>query len=254
MTLGSLGILALIVFVSGLAGGFFNALRTDNGNPAPTTVPLGGAAGAAGAGQQQPPAGQQQPPPAGWRPGLVLNSITGGLAAVLSWALYGPLAALNVLNLSEATQEYAMTLSAIGGAFFVGFGGARWLSAEADKRILQTSNSVMGDTASTAVDNAAGVSTNAAEVSTNAAEVAARAVEVASAAATATQDPQLEADAQQVMAQASEIRNQAQEIRGQAQGIQGQSQQLKDIAEEVKVAETPAKVLNIAQRSAQAVG
>src|SRR3712207_338565 len=102
MTLGSLGILAVIVFVSGLAGGFFNALRTDNGNPGPRTVPLGGAAGAAGAGG----AGQQQLP-AGWRPGLVLNALTGGLAAVLSWALYGPLATTNVLNLSEATQEYA---------------------------------------------------------------------------------------------------------------------------------------------------
>jgi hypothetical protein len=31
MTLGSLGILAVIVFVSGIIGGFFNGLRTDNG-------------------------------------------------------------------------------------------------------------------------------------------------------------------------------------------------------------------------------
>jgi len=189
-------------------------------------VPLGGAA--------------QQQPPAGWRPGLALNSVTGGFAALLSWALYGPLAALNVLDLSTATEQFTMTLSAIGGAFFVGFGGARWLSAEADKRILQTSNSVIGDAAGTAVDNAAGVSNDAAEVAT-------RAVEVANAAATAAQDPQLAADAKQVAAQATEIRDQAQEI-------QVQSQQLKGMAEEVKVAETPSKVLNIAQRSAQAVG
>jgi hypothetical protein len=233
MTWGDFFILTVIVFGSGLAGGFFNALRTDNGNLGSITVPLGGA------GQQPPPAGQQ-PPPAGWRPGLALNSVTGGLAALLSWALYGPLAALNVLDLSAATEGFAMTLSAIGGAFFVGFGGARWLSAEADKRILQTSNSVMGDVAGTAVNNAAGVSNNAAEVAT-------RAAEVATAAATAAKDPQLAADAQQVADQATEIRDQAQDI-------QVQSQQLKGIAEEVKVAETPAKVLNIAQRSAQAVG
>jgi hypothetical protein len=245
MTLGSLGILAVIVFVSGVIGGFFNGLRTDNGNFGSVTVPLGGAA------QQQPPAGQ---PPAGWRPGLGLNMLTGGAAALLSWALYGPLAGLNILNLSEATQQYAMTLSAIGGAFFVGFGGARWLSAEADKRILQTSNNVIGDAASTAADNAAGVSGNAAEISNTAADVAAKAAEVATAAATATNDPQLEAGAQQVRAQAQEIREQAQQIGEQAQGIQGQSQQLKDVADQVKVAETPAKVLDIAQRSVQAVG
>ena len=247
MTWGDFFILTVIVFGSGLAGGFFNALRTDNGNLGSITVPLGGAGQQpppAGqqpppVGQQPPPAGQQpppagqQPPPAGWRPGLALNSITGGLAALLSWALYGPLAALNVLDLSAATEGFAMTLSAIGGAFFVGFGGARWLSAEADKRILQTSNSVMGDVAGTAVDNAAGVATRAAEVAT--------------AAATAAKDPQLAADAQQVADQATEIRDQAQDI-------QVQSQQLKGIAEEVKVAETPAKVLNITQRSAQAVG
>jgi hypothetical protein len=272
MTLGSLVVLALIVFVSGLAGGFLNALRTDNGNVGPTTVPLSGAAGVAGAGgaeqqQQSDDAGaagagangQQQPPappapPAGWRPGLVLNSLTGGVAAVLSWALYGPLAGINVLNLSEATQEYAMTLAAIGGAFFVGFGGARWLSAEADKRILQTSNTVMGDAAGTAGDNAAGVSGNAAEVSRNAVEVANKAAAVATDAAAATQDPQLQAAAQQVIDQATAIKGQAQEARGQAQEIQGQSQQLKEMAERVKVAESPAKVLNIVQRSAQAVG
>jgi hypothetical protein len=219
MTLGSLGLLALIVFVSGLAGGFFNALRTDNGNPGPVTVPLVAAAGADGGGgaaQQQPQAGQ---PPAGWRPGLVLNALTGGAAAVLSWALYGPLAGLNILNPSESTQQYAMTLSAIGGAFFVGFGGARWLSAEADKRILQTSNSVIGDAASTAADNAAGVSGNAAEISNNAADVAARAAEVANAAAAAPQDPQLQAGAQEVAAQAQQISDQAQQVVEQAQGI-----------------------------------
>src|SRR5215216_1988230 len=259
MTLGSLGILAVIVFVSGVIGGFFNGLRTDNGNFGSVTVPLGDAAGAGGGGgaaQQQPPAGQPPAgqPPAGWRPGLGLNMLTGGAAALLSWALYGPLAGLNILNLSEATQQYAMTLSAIGGAFFVGFGGARWLSAEADKRILQTSNNVIGDAASTAAGNAAGVSGNAAEISNTAADVAAKAAEVATAAATATNNPQLEANAQQVRAQAQEIRDQAQQIGEQAQGIQGQSQQLKDVADRVMVAETPAKVLDIAQRSVQAVG
>ena len=259
MTLGSLGILAVIVFVSGVIGGFFNGLRTDNGNFGSVTVPLGDAAGAGGGGgaaQQQPPAGQPPAgqPPAGWRPGLGLNMLTGGAAALLSWALYGPLAGLNILNLSEATQQYAMTLSAIGGAFFVGFGGARWLSAEADKRILQTSNNVIGDAASTAAGNAAGVSGNAAEISNTAADVAAKAAEVATAAATATNNPQLEANAQQVRAQAQEIRDQAQQIGEQAQGIQGQSQQLKDVADQIKVAETPAKVLDIAQRSVQAVG
>ena len=78
------------------------------------------------------------------RPGILYSLLIGGFAALLSWALYGPLAQINLLDLSAAGRDYAiaMTLAAVGGAVFVGMGGARWISAEADKRILQTSGTL----------------------------------------------------------------------------------------------------------------
>src|SRR5215210_235426 len=61
------------------------------------------------------------------RPGILYSLLIGGFAALLSWALYGPLAQINLLDLSAAGRDYAiaMTLAAVGGAVFVGMGGAR---------------------------------------------------------------------------------------------------------------------------------
>jgi hypothetical protein len=118
--------LSLIIFAAGIIGGVVNATRTGNGRfLRPRTV--------------QSPQGEVQ------QPGLLYNALIGGVAAILSWALYGPLAELNVLNPAGSTQQFIMTLSSLGGAFFVGFGGARWLSAEADKNILQTTGSVAAE-------------------------------------------------------------------------------------------------------------
>jgi hypothetical protein len=38
--------------------------------------------------------------------------------------------------------EASRKAAAVGGAVFVGMGGARWISAEADERILQTSGTL----------------------------------------------------------------------------------------------------------------
>jgi hypothetical protein len=119
-------LLSLIIFGTGIIGGVVNAIRTGNGRfLRPKTV--------------ESTQGEVQ------QPGLLYNALIGGVAAILSWALYGPLAELNVLNPAGSTQQFVMTLSALGGAFFVGFGGARWLSAEADKHILQTTGSVAAE-------------------------------------------------------------------------------------------------------------
>jgi hypothetical protein len=117
LTFGNLAYLILLIFVMGVFGGLLSALQTHNTNLTPK--------------QEAPPAGVEVPTTAR-QLGLLLNMITGGIAAVLSWALYGPLAEANIFNLSEAT--YAMTLAGLGGAFFVGYSGSRWLSAEADRR------------------------------------------------------------------------------------------------------------------------
>ena len=39
-------------------------------------------------------------------------------------------------------MEASRKAAAVGGAVFVGMGGARWISAEADEHILQTSGTL----------------------------------------------------------------------------------------------------------------
>jgi len=118
-----------------MAGGGFDAYRTKNTNPLPKAPPLPSSVNL----QTAPVTVSQDDLK---RPGFLYCVFTGGAAALLSWALYGPLAQINLLNVSGATQEYAMTLASVGGAFLVGMGGARWLSAEADKTLLQTSGTL----------------------------------------------------------------------------------------------------------------
>lgn len=132
MSLGTIIVLGLIVFVAGMAGGGIDAYRTRNTtflpSKPPTSIPEGAPVTVSDDELK--------------RPGILYSVLIGGVAALLSWALYGPLAQINLLNLSGAAQEYAMTLAAVGGAIFIGMGGARWISAEADKRILQTSGTL----------------------------------------------------------------------------------------------------------------
>jgi hypothetical protein len=131
VSLGTVVGLGLIVFVAGMAGGGIDAFRTRNTTLLPDTpgsIPEGA-----------PVAVSEKELK---RPGILYSELIGGFAALLSWALYGPLAQINLLHVSGTTKDYAMTLAAVGGAVFVGMSGARWISAEADKRILQTSGNV----------------------------------------------------------------------------------------------------------------
>jgi hypothetical protein len=135
MSVGPVILLGVIVFVAGMAGGGFDAYRTRNTNLLPKAPALSNQVNP----QTSPVTVSQDDLK---RPGLLYSVLTGGFAALLSWALYGPLAQLNLLDVGAPAQEYAMTLAAVAGAFFVGMGGARWLSAEADKTILQTSSTL----------------------------------------------------------------------------------------------------------------
>src|SRR5918997_6965450 len=101
MTLQTLLLLAGLVFFVGLCGGLLNALRAgQHKGIGPAKVALSNAGGG----------GTGQEPEAGWQPGLLLNTLTGGIAAVLSWSLYGPLAQFNVLNLGATiVEDYVMT-------------------------------------------------------------------------------------------------------------------------------------------------
>jgi len=108
-------VLIIIVFAAGLIGGVINALISDNGFALPKRE-----SGIL-------------------RPGWLGNALIGGVAASVSWSLYGPLAAAPIV---AATGEGAaikgdLTVAAIGGAILVGVAGARWLTNEVDKSLLR---------------------------------------------------------------------------------------------------------------------
>jgi hypothetical protein len=107
-------LLFLIVFGAGLVGGTFNALLSDNGFALPKYT-----AGIL-------------------RPGWLGNALTGGVAAAVSWCLYGPLAGVSIVAVTgSGATKGELTLSALGGAILVGIAGARWLSNEVDKTLLR---------------------------------------------------------------------------------------------------------------------
>lgn len=115
----SIWVMLALVAVAGALGGLVNAMTSDNGFVRPRLETASGLSIL--------------------RPGFVGNVIVGAVAAALSWALYGP--AANALVVAPAGQAAEVTvglaLSALGGATVVGMGGARWLSAEVDKRLLR---------------------------------------------------------------------------------------------------------------------
>jgi hypothetical protein len=66
------------------------------------------------------------------RPGWLGNALIGGVAASVSWSLYGPFAGVSITAATgiETATKGDLTLAAIGGAILVGVAGARWLSNE----------------------------------------------------------------------------------------------------------------------------
>jgi hypothetical protein len=103
----------ILAFVAGAMGGILNALTTDNGFIFPKFASL--------------PDGVRI-----WRPGMLGNLAVGAIAALVSWALYGPSAGLPVGDFNAA-----LTWAGFASAVLVGIGGARWLSAEVDKSLLK---------------------------------------------------------------------------------------------------------------------
>lgn len=106
-------ILLLIVFAAGVMGGTVNALLSDNGFVMPVRE-----AGIL-------------------RPGWVGNALTGGVAASISWSMYGPLGTYSIVGSSGSMPGADLTLSAFGAAILVGVAGARWLTSEVDKSLLR---------------------------------------------------------------------------------------------------------------------
>jgi hypothetical protein len=124
LTMSLIGLLG-IIFLAGAVGGITNALLTDNGFIMPKSETANGSQI--------------------YRPGIVGNIIISGVAACISWGLYGPFANAYILGAIKPVEEpfngYGITLSAIVGAVLIGVAGARWLTNEVDKTLLRAAAS-----------------------------------------------------------------------------------------------------------------
>lgn len=114
----SIWILLLIIVGAGAVGGLVNAVMTQNGFAMPR--------------REQTDGGTIL------RPGFLGNVLIGGIAAGVSWGLYGPLANAVIFPLGGAkTTDVNIALATLVGAVLVGIGGARWLTNEVDKKLLK---------------------------------------------------------------------------------------------------------------------
>ena len=118
----SLWLALLIIFLAGAVGGVVNALISDNGFILPRTEQTGEGGII--------------------RPGFLGNILIGGIAACVSWGLYGPFAAVTIVGgpasgAGSGGAAAGLLLSSLVGAVLVGVGGARWLTNEVDKKLLR---------------------------------------------------------------------------------------------------------------------
>lgn len=118
--------LLLIIFVAGAIGGIVNALMTDNAFVLPKAEITEKNARI-------------------YRPGILGNIVISGIAACVSWGLYGPFATAYIAG-GQTTQpgtaaQPGVTLAAFVGAILVGIAGARWITNEVDKNLLRATAS-----------------------------------------------------------------------------------------------------------------
>jgi len=112
----SIWLLALIIALAGAVGGMANALLTDNGFIRWKAITVNDRTV--------------------WRPGFLGNVLLGAIAAFVSWGVYGRYAGVDVVG-GGPGANVSETLGGIAGATLVGVGGARFLTSEVDKRMLQ---------------------------------------------------------------------------------------------------------------------
>src|SRR5262245_35291920 len=103
---------ALLICTAVASGGFANALLSPSGFALPRRIE------------------------GVWCPGALSTVIAGAVAAFASWAFYGSGAGINVADPKAVTS---LQFSALAGAFLVGVVGAKWITNEADKRLLKES-------------------------------------------------------------------------------------------------------------------
>jgi hypothetical protein len=115
----------LWVFLAGAIGGVINALMTDNGFILPKRAIEGDQTTVL-------------------RPGYLGNVLIGAIGAVVSWGLYGPFGSVHIVGAKEALVEstgnlkLGLSLATFVGAILIGVAGARWLTNQVDKTMLQS--------------------------------------------------------------------------------------------------------------------
>ena len=118
------GVIGLIA-AAGALGGIGNAVSTDNSFALPRPVKDGKVTIA-------------------WQAGVIGNVIISVIAALISWGLYGPSSALLVIGTPPAgttPTPITLTVATLATAVLIGYGGARWLTNEVDKKILKATAS-----------------------------------------------------------------------------------------------------------------
>jgi hypothetical protein len=112
-----------VIFAFGAVGGVVNALLTDNGFILPKK--------------------EEKNNTKIIRPGFLVNIFIGGIAALVSWGLYGPFAQAFIIGgaIEPAVNSIGLSLSSVIGGLLVGVGGARWLTNEVDKKLLRAAAS-----------------------------------------------------------------------------------------------------------------
>ena len=71
-----------------------------------------------------------------WKPGWLGNVLAGGVAAVVVWGIYGPLASFDLTG--GQPPEAHFTLAQLLTSVVVGLGGGRILTLESQKLILKS--------------------------------------------------------------------------------------------------------------------
>lgn len=106
---------------------------------------FGGLTNAAIAGELQLP--HKDPEAKVFRPGWIGNVLIGGVAALVFWGLYGPMAAAVVIG-PESPEAAAAVLrvSELFGALLTGVGGGRLLTAAIDKQIAEREKAALTQT------------------------------------------------------------------------------------------------------------
>lgn len=114
-----------LIALGGALGGVGNAISTDNSFALPRPVKDGKETVV-------------------WQIGIIRQHHTAVIAALISWGLYGPSSGVLLVGTPPAgTTPIAasLTIATFATAILIGYGGARWLTIEVDKKLLKATAS-----------------------------------------------------------------------------------------------------------------